>query len=155
MSEPRWLTDDEQQAWRALAAVMLRLPNELDRQLKRDAGMGEYEYWVLAILSEAPDRTLQLRDLAEYSNASQSRLSHVISRLEKRGWVRREPSPTDARASNAVLTDDGWDTIVSAAPGHVEAVRTAVFDGLTERDVDDLKRVCGHILANIDANPQG
>lgn len=155
MSEPRWLSDEEQRAWRRLAAVVLRLPSGLERQLQADAGMSHYEYWVLALLSEAPDRTLQLKDLAAQSNATLSRLSHVVSRLEKRGWVARERCPDDARASNAVLTDAGWEKIVAAAPGHVECVRSLVFDGLDDEDVADLARVCDAILARLEAHPQG
>lgn len=155
MAEPRWLSDEEQHAWRRLAAVVLKLPSELERQLRRDADMSHFEYWVLALLSEAPERTLQLKDLAAQANASLSRLSHVVSRLEDRGWVTREPCPDDARASNAVLTDEGWDEIVAAAPGHVEAVRSLVFDGLDDDDVADLARVCEAILGRLDARPQG
>lgn len=155
MGEPRWLGAAEQRAWRRLAAVVLRLPRALDRQLRRDADMSHFEYWVVALLSEAPDRTLQLKDLAARSNASLSRLSHVVTRLEERGWVTREPCPDDARASNAVLTDAGWDKVVRTAPGHVETVRRLVFDGLDEGDVDDLARVCDRILDRLEARPQG
>lgn len=155
MNEPRWLTDDEQHAWRRLAAVILKLPSELERQLQRDAGLSHFEYWVLALLSEAPDRTLRLSHLAGQANASLSRLSHVVTRLEGRGWLTREPCPEDARATNAVLTDEGWDKVVAAAPGHVEAVRRFVFDGLEDRDVSDLARVCDAVLYRIDARPQG
>ncbi|MDX1657651.1 MAG: MarR family transcriptional regulator [Nitriliruptorales bacterium] len=155
MSEPRWLTENEQQAWRRLAAVVLKLPSELERQLQQDADISHYEYWVLALLSEAPDRTLQLKDLAAQSNATLSRLSHVVSRLEKRGWVTREPCPHDARANNAVLTEEGWKKVVATAPGHVECVRSLVFDGLDDADVDDLARVCDAILDRLDARPQG
>jgi DNA-binding MarR family transcriptional regulator len=155
MDEPRWLDDREQHAWRRLAAVVLKLPSELEHQLQRDADMSHFEYWVLALLSEAPDRTLQLKDLSARANASYSRLSHVVTRLEERGWVTREPCPGDRRASNALLTDEGWRKIVSAAPGHVEAVRHFVFDALDGQDVDDLARVCSAILERLDARPQG
>lgn len=155
MNDTKWLTDDEQRAWRRLAAVVLKLPSELDRQLQSDADMSHYEYWVLALLSEAPDRTLQLKDLASQSNATLSRLSHVVSRLEKRGWVTRVPCPSDARASNAVLTDDGWQKVVETAPGHVDCVRSLVFEGLEESDVTDLARICDAILEHLDARPQG
>lgn len=155
MDEPRWLDEREQHAWRRLAAVVLKLPSELDRQLQRDADMSHFEYWVLALLSEAPDRTLQLKDLSAQANASYSRLSHVVTRLEERGWVARQPCPDDRRASNAVLIDAGWDRIVATAPGHVEAVRRLVFDGLDERDVADLARVCDAILERLAARPQG
>ena len=155
MGEPRWLTDDEQRAWRRLAAVILKLPSELERQLQQDAGIGHYDYWVLALLSETPGRSLQLKDLAAQSNATLSRLSHVLTRLENRGWVRREPCPGNARASNAVLTQEGWDKLVKSAPGHVARVRSLVFDGLDDEGVADLARVCETILARLDAQPQG
>lgn len=155
MDDPRWLDDDEQHAWRRLAAVVLKLPSELEAQLQRDAAMSHFEYWVLALLSEAPDRSLRLSQLAGQANASLSRLSHVITRLEKRGWVTRQPCPEDARATLAVLTEEGWTTLEAAAPGHAEAVRRAVFDPLDDDDVRELARICDAILARIDANPQG
>ncbi len=142
MDEPRWLDDDEQHAWRQLAAVVLKLPGELERQLQRDAGMSHFEYWVVALLSEAPGRQLRLGHLAAQANASISRVSHVVTRLEKRGWVTRAACPDDARATMAVLTDDGWQHVVAAAPGHARAVRSFVFDGLDDQDVADLARVC-------------
>jgi DNA-binding MarR family transcriptional regulator len=148
--EPRWLDAAEQHAWRQLAGVILKLPSELDAQLRRDAGMSHFEYWVIALLSEAPDRTLRMSQLASQANASLSRLSHVISRLEKRGWVTRRPCPDDARATLAVLTDTGWHQVVETAPGHVAAVHQLVFDGLDSDDVDDLARLCAMILERID-----
>jgi DNA-binding MarR family transcriptional regulator len=150
MDEPRWLIDDEQYAWRRLAAVVLKLPSELEAQLQRDAGMSHFEYWVIALLSEAPDRTLQLSQLAAQANASLSRVSHVVTRLEKRGWVTRRHSPADARATLAVLSDAGWDQVVAAAPGHVAAVRRLVFDALTSDDVHHLAQICDAILERID-----
>ena len=155
MGEPRWLDDDEQRAWRRLAAVILQLPAELERQLQADADISHYEYWVLALLSEAEDWTLQLKDLAAQSNATQSRLSHVVKRLEQRGWVTKQPCPDDRRASNAVLTEAGWEKVVATAPAHVEEVRSRVFDGLSDKDVADLERVCDRILDQLDARPQG
>lgn len=155
MNAPRWLNDDEQHAWRRLAAVILKLPSELESQLQRDAGISHFEYWALALLSEAPDRSLRLSQLAAQANATLSRLSHVITRLEKRGWVTRQPCPDDARATLAVLTDDGFDQVVAAAPGHVDAVRRFVFDGLDPADIQDLARVCAGILDRIDARPHG
>ena len=148
--EPHWLDDAEQQAWRQLAGVLLKLPSELDAQLRREAGMSHFEYWVVALLSEAPDRTLRMSQLASQANASLSRLSHVVSRLEKRGWVTRRPCPDDARATLAVLTDTGWHQVLAAAPGHVATVRQLVFDGLDPDDVDELARLCAAILSRID-----
>ena len=153
--EPRWLDDRQQHAWRRLAAVILKLPSELEHQLQTDAGLSHFEYWVLALLSEAPDRSLRLSQLADQANSSLSRLSHGITRLEKRGWVTRQPCPDDRRATLAVLTDDGWDQIVAAAPGHVDAVQRFVFDGLTHDDVDELARLCDAILDQIASHPQG
>jgi DNA-binding MarR family transcriptional regulator len=152
MDGPRWLDETEQHAWRRLAAVLLKLPSELERQLQRDAGMSHFEYWVIALLSEAPDRTLRLSQLAAQANASLSRLSHVVTRLEERGWVTRQPCPDDARATLAVLTETGWRQVVAAAPGHVETVRRLVFDALDRDDVGELARLCDAVLDRIDGH---
>lgn len=149
--QPRWLDDAEQRAWRQLAAVVLKLPSELEAQLQRDSGMSHFEYWVLALLSEAPERALRMSQLAAQANASLSRLSHVVTRLEHRDWVTRRPCPDDARATLAVLTDAGWQQVVAAAPGHVATVRRLVFDGLTTDGVDELSRLCAAIVDRIDA----
>lgn len=153
MDEARWLDEDEQRAWRALAAVVLKLPAELERQLRRDSGMSHFEYWVIALLSEAPDQSLRLSQLADQANASLSRLSHVVTRLEDRGWVTRAPCPEDARATLAVLTEDGWSQVRAAAAGHVATVRSLVFDGLDARGVEELERVCGAIADRLDLAP--
>src|SRR5262249_34212380 len=121
--EPRWLTSEQMGAWLALVSVLIRLPSALDAQLRRDAGISHFEYQVLAGLSESPDRAMRRSVLAMLAEGSLSRLSQVVSRLEKRGWVRRTPDPTDGRYTLAVLTDSGWDKVVATAPGHVEAVR--------------------------------
>lgn len=154
MSEARWLTDAQQDAWRRLVAVLLKLPVELDRQLQRDADLSHFEYWVVAMLSEAPGHRLQLKELAERINSSPSRLSHVMRRLEERGWVEREPNPDDARANDAILTEEGWEKVVATAPGHVETVQQLVFDGLTAADTEDLARVCDRVLEQLECRPQ-
>ena len=154
MQEPRWLDDEEQRAWRQLAAVILKLPAALEAQLQRDAGLSHFEYWVIALLSEAPDRSLRLSQLATQANASLSRLSHVVSRLEGRGWVTRRRCPDDARATLAVLTHAGWEQVVAAAPGHVDTVRRLVFDGLDSGDVTELARLCRKILDRVHADLQ-
>lgn len=136
--EPRWLDDEEQQAWRAFLRAASRIDEALDRQLQRDAGMPHTYYQVLAMLSEAPGRSLRMSELAGLTTSSPSRLSHAVARLEEKGWVRREPHPTDRRGAVAVLTDDGWDVLVAAAPGHVAAVREAVFDRLSRQQVRQL-----------------
>ncbi|OHV45464.1 MarR family transcriptional regulator [Parafrankia soli] len=141
--QPRWLADDEMQTWLALARVLIRLPAALDDQLQRDAGISHFEYQVLVGLSGAPERTLRMSSLAVFANGSLSRLSHVVGRMEKAGWARRTPDPTDGRYTLAILTDAGWDKLVATAPGHVEAVRALVFDPLTraqQRQLGDIGR---------------
>lgn len=147
---PRWLTADERRAWLALYAVATRLTSTLDADLFRQARITLFDYHVLAMTSEAPGRQLPMSELAARSNASLSRLSHVVKKLETRGWMRRSPSPDDARVTNASLTDEGMAALEQLAPGHVEAVRNAVFDGLDARDVADLDRVGGRILERLE-----
>ncbi|HEY7045491.1 MAG TPA: MarR family transcriptional regulator [Nocardioidaceae bacterium] len=149
-TEPSWLDADERAAWLGLLGVTLLLPSLLDSQLQRDSGLTTFDYLVLAMLSETPDRTLQLKTLARLSNGSLSRLSHTVTRLQKRGWIRRETSPTDGRATVAVLTDEGYAKVVETAPGHVALVRRVVFDSVRPEDVPQLGRSMGAILATID-----
>lgn len=136
--EPRWLDDAEQRAWRAFLRAATGVDEALDRQLQRDAGMPHAYYQVLAMLSEAPQRTLRMSELAALTTSSASRLSHAVARLEEKGWVRRDKHPTDRRGALAVLTDQGWAALVAAAPGHVAAVRAAVFDRLEPEQVQQL-----------------
>lgn len=150
VDEPRWLTDDQQRAWRKLAAVMTVVPAALDAQLQRDADLTHFGYWVLAMLSEHPQRALRMSDLAAQANASPSRVSHVVARLEQRGWVRRHRSAADGRGNVAELTDAGYDKVVSTAPGHVEKVRSVIFDGLSAAQVRRLDEVCAAILTHLD-----
>jgi DNA-binding MarR family transcriptional regulator len=146
MDESRWLTDEEQRAWRSVVSLLFKLPAAIDAQFQKDAGITHFEYMVLSSLSESPDRTLRMSDLAAMSSGSLSRLSHVVSRLESRGWVRRESCPGDGRFINAVLTDDGWDKVVVAAPGHVAAVRKLVVEALSPEDFRALGAASQQIL---------
>lgn len=148
--EPRWLDADERQTWLSLASVLIRLPATLDAQLQGDAGISHFEYQVLAMLSEAPDRTVRLSELAALAEGSLPRLSQVVSRLEKRGWVRRTPDPSDGRYTLGILTDDGWDKVVATAPGHVHAVRRHVFDPLTKAQQRQLREITQRIMRTID-----
>jgi DNA-binding MarR family transcriptional regulator len=148
----RWLDEDEQRAWLRLAGVMLKLSPALDSQLQRDSDLTHFDYLCLAMLSESDDRTLRMSDLAARTNASLSRLSHVVSKLEKRGLVARTPSPHSRRVTLVTLTEEGWRVLVVAAPGHVETVRSLVFEGLSADDVAALERVAGHIVASIEAS---
>jgi DNA-binding MarR family transcriptional regulator len=148
--DERWLSDEEQQAWRRLAAVLELLPGALDAQLVRDAGLTHFDYLALAMLSEAPDRTLRMSALAAGTNATLARLSNVVRRLEGRGLVRRVPSPDDGRATDVVLTETGWDKVVETAPGHVGTVRRLVFDALDPSQVDQLRVIGEQLLARLD-----
>lgn len=147
-----WLDEDEQRAWLRLAGVMLKLSPALDSQLQRDADLTHFDYLCLAMLSESDERTLRMSELAQRTNASLSRLSHVISKLEKRGWVARATSPDSRRVTLVSLTDVGWTQLVDAAPGHVETVRSLVFEGLSRDDVAALERIAGHIVERVEAS---
>jgi DNA-binding MarR family transcriptional regulator len=142
-----WLSDEQQAAWRPFVALLLRLPAVLDAQLQRDAGITQFDYLVLSGLSEAPGRTLRMSELAATASSSMSRLSHVVSRLEAKGWVRREPCPGDGRFINAVLTEEGWRKVEATAPGHVAAVRELLVDTLTSEEFAQLGALSAKILA--------
>ena len=142
-----WLSDEQQAAWRPFVALLLRLPAALDAQLQKDAGITQFDYLVLSGLSEAPNRTLRMSELAARANSSLSRLSHVVSRLEAKGWVRREACPGDGRFINAVLTDEGWQKVVATAPGHVEAVRELLVNPLTAEEFEQLGAISAKVLA--------
>src|SRR6476619_7672 len=148
--ETRWLTEDERAAWLRLVAVVELLPGVLDSQLQADAGLTHFEYFVLAMLSEAPERTLRMTSLAQRTNATLPRLSHVVRRLEDRDLVRRFPCPDDGRATNARLTDQGWAAVVAAAPGHVANVRSHVIDALTPEQVGQLDAILSSLLERLD-----
>ena len=145
----QWLDDAQQAAWRELIEVVELLPGALDAQLRRDAGISHFEYFTLAMLSEAPDRTLRMTALAELTHATLPRLSHVVSRLEDRGYLTRAPCPEDRRATNAILSEAGWQKVVATAPGHVETVRDLVFAPLDAADVADLERIMAKIQGRL------
>ena len=140
-----WLDDREMTAWRALVQTVARLPTALDVQLQRDSDLSFLEYYVLAALSEAPRGTVGMSTLAVLTNAEQSRLSHLVKRLERQGLVRRERDRANGRYINAVITDAGRARITEAAPGHVANVRRLVFDALSATDVQALSRACRRI----------
>ena len=106
-------------------------------------------YQILAMLSEVADRRLRMSDLAAITQSSQSRLSHAVSRLERNGWVRREPCPEDRRSTYAILTDEGFAALAAAAPGHVRTVREHLFDRLTCEQVGQLRAICAAVLGGL------
>jgi DNA-binding MarR family transcriptional regulator len=146
----RWLTAEEEAAWRAFASVLVRLPWALECQLQRDAGLSFIEYHALAMLSEPPDHTRRMSDLAAVTNASLSRLSHLIKRLEARGFVRREADQTDGRYTNAILTKAGYEYLVAAAPAHVATVRRLVIDPFTKAELQELHEAAERVLRGVE-----
>jgi DNA-binding MarR family transcriptional regulator len=149
-AEPRSLDAEARATWLSLVRVLIKLPAALDAQLQRDSGFSHFEYSVLAGLSEAKEGSLRMSVLAAFADGSLPRLSQVISRLERRGLVRRTPDPDDGRYTLAVLTEAGRDAVVSAAPGHVETVRNLVFDPLGKTKTRQLRDICLRILSAID-----
>jgi DNA-binding MarR family transcriptional regulator len=143
--EPRWLDPEEQDTWLAVLAMAIWLPDAIDAQLQRDAGISHFEYQVMAMLSMSPEHTRRMSEVAALANGSLTRLSRTVDRLEKRGWVTRRPDPDDGRATLAVLTDTGWEKVVATAPGHVTEVRRLVLDPLTRTQVRQLHEIATRI----------
>ena len=150
MTDDRWLTADQLSAWKKLIAVVELLPGALESQLRRDADLSHFEYFTMAMLSEAPEHTLRMTALASLTNSTLARLSHVVSRLEEKDFVSRKPCSDDRRATNAALTANGWAKVVATAPGHVATVCQTVIDALTDTDVADLDGIMGRILGALD-----
>jgi DNA-binding MarR family transcriptional regulator len=148
----KWLTADELESWLSVVRLMIWLPWAIDQQLQRDSNLAMVEYQVLAMLSESPRRTMRMSSLAEVTNASLSRLSRVVTRLEDRGLVRRQPDPTDGRFTHAILTDLGLQTLVDAAPAHVAHVRSLVIDALSPEQLRRLGRDAERIVSRIDTS---
>jgi len=146
---PRWLTPDQQRAWRTYIEATTMLLDALDRQLQRDAGMPHGYYEILVRLSERPDRTMRMSELAEATRSSRSRLSHAVSRLEERRWVERRDCETDRRGQLAALTDTGRAALEQAAPGHVAEVRKHVIDRLSATQVTQLADIAELIVAGL------
>jgi DNA-binding MarR family transcriptional regulator len=155
-SQTRWLSADEQQAWRAFLTACQTLFGAIDAQLQRDAGLPHGYYEILVRLSETPGRALRMSQLAEASTSSKSRLSHAVARLEERGWVRRTSCPTDRRGQIAELTDEGFSALAAAAPGHVAQVRRSLIDQLSPEQVGQLAEISAAIaVAGDQADPAG
>jgi DNA-binding MarR family transcriptional regulator len=150
VTEPRWLTADQLRAWIGLISVAELLPAQLDHQLQRDSTLTHFDYQVLAMLSEAPGRTLRMSTLALRTSATLPRLSHVAKRLESRGLIARSSDPGDARTTNTTLTEHGWAVLVEAAPGHVRTARELVIDALSDEQVAQLEAITQALLARLD-----
>ena len=147
---PQWLSQAQQQAWLGLIAVVELLPGALDGQLQRDAGISHFEYMAMSMLSEAPDHTLRMTTLASRTNSTLPRLSHVITRLVAKGYVERVPCPEDKRATNAHLTDAGWEHVQAAAPGHGATVDALIIEPLSPAQIQQLREITAAILSRLD-----
>jgi DNA-binding MarR family transcriptional regulator len=147
--EPRWLDEVELAAWIPFSAMLMALLSALDTQLKRDAGLSLFGYTAMAGLSEAPERTLPMSELAVLASGSLSRLSHAVSSLERRGWVQRIPCPDNARITLATLTDAGYQKVLATAPGHVETVRRLVLDAVSPDQLRTLGALSQQVLVSL------
>ncbi|GAA2009068.1 MarR family winged helix-turn-helix transcriptional regulator [Brevibacterium samyangense] len=141
MTQARWLTPVEREAWLATLAFVETVPAVVDAHLRREWGLTRYEYYVLAMLSEVDGGVRPMSDLASLTNGSLSRLSHAVGKLEKRGLVSRYPKPEDRRTTLVELSEGGRALIVEAAPSHVEEVRRIVFDRIAADQVEPFTRM--------------
>ncbi|GAB3618791.1 MarR family winged helix-turn-helix transcriptional regulator [Glutamicibacter sp. PS] len=146
----QWLNQDERRTWLALHTVMTLLPATLDTDLQGLEGITLFDYHMLAMLSENEDGQVSMTELAQLSTSSPSRLSHVVKKLEQRGWVERTTYNGDARVKMASLTPSGWDAVHRIAPHHVGTVRALVLDCLDDKDVSDLGRVARKLVKALD-----
>ena len=152
MRDGPWLSDEQQRTWRSFLAMAAALDARIERDLQQGAGMPHTYYLILAMLSEAPSRSLRMNQLADVVLASQSRLSHAVARLEDQGWVRREQSTRDKRGQLAILTDAGYRRLVDVAPSHAETVRSNMFDPLSDRQLTAFGKICEAILEQLNGN---
>jgi DNA-binding MarR family transcriptional regulator len=146
-SEVRWLTDEEQRIWRAFLVGVFTLLPTVEAQLSRDSGIPFGYYEILVRLSESPDRSMRMSQLADASTSSKSRLSHAVARLEERGWVERQDCESDRRGQFARLTDAGFAALAAAAPSHVEQVRRSLFDRISPEQARQLGEIMTAVAA--------
>ena len=149
-STPRWLSAEERRTWLSYLSTTRLLDDYLDRQLRRDIGITHPDYALLAQLEAAPDRALNMSEIAKRMKITRSRLTHAVTRLEAAGYVARREHPTDRRGQLAVITESGRELLRRAAPGHVAAVRHAVFDALTPEQHEQLGEISRAIATAIE-----
>jgi DNA-binding MarR family transcriptional regulator len=153
VSNTRWLDADEQHTWRSFLTANRLFFDGIERQLQQDHGLPHAYYEIMVRLSESPGRTMRMSQLASTSLSSRSRISHAVARLEEAGWVRRRPCPDDKRGALAELTEAGLANLQQAAPGHVEAVRSGLFDALSPHQVAALREICDTLVAHLSDGP--
>lgn len=153
MADTRWLDDEEQRTWRSFITASRLLFDRVERQLQQGSGLPHAYYEILVRLSEAPERTLRMSQLATSSLSSRSRLSHAVARMEEAGWIRRSACLSDKRGTLAELTDAGMARLEEAAPGHVEEVRASLFDALRREQVTALRDVTDTLVAHLSSAP--
>ncbi|MBW0118554.1 MarR family winged helix-turn-helix transcriptional regulator [Pseudonocardia abyssalis] len=153
MDDTRWLSADEQRTWRSFLTASRLLWDRVERQLQQGAGLPHAYYEILVRLSEAPDRTLRMSQLASTSLSSRSRLSHAVARMEEAGWVQRRPCPSDKRGQLASLTEAGMERLRAAAPGHVDEVRALLFDRLGPEQQAALREISDILVAHLSPEP--
>jgi DNA-binding MarR family transcriptional regulator len=153
VADTRWLDEEEQRTWRSFITASRLFWDRVERQLQQCAGIPHAYYEILVRLSEAPDHTLRMSQLASHSLSSRSRLSHAVARMEEVGWIRRLPVPEDRRGSLAQLTEEGMARLEAAAPGHVEEVRALLFDPLTPEQLLALREISDVLARQLSDSP--
>ena len=152
-TEPRWLSEREQRAWRGFIGMQAKLRAHMARLLQRDTGLSDSDYGVLVSLSEAPEGRLRAYQLGAALQWEKSRLSHHLSRMAERGLVTRQACPTDSRGAYVALTPAGRAAIEAAAPSHVDHVRQWFVDALTPEQLDQLAQISEAVIARLDSEP--
>ena len=151
MTGTQWLDDAELSAWRAFMQMQGRLTARLNRQLQADSGLSLADYHVLVLLTDAPDGRLRPFELQRDLQWEQSRLSHHLTRMQRRGLIARQECSEDGRGALVSVTDTGRQAIGAAAPGHVAAVRELFFGGLTRDQIAVLEQLSNQVLSRLDA----
>ena len=155
MPQQPWLSEAQQRTWRTYLAMNTALNARIERDLQQAAGLPHAYFLILAMLSEAPGRSLRMNQLADHVLASQSRISHAVARLEDQGWVRRQQASGDRRGQVAILTDAGYQHLVKVAPSHAETVRSTMFDALSDEQLYAFRTICETVLEQLKDDGNG
>jgi DNA-binding MarR family transcriptional regulator len=154
-SDVRWLTAEEERVWRRWLTLNARMSATLQRELQDDAGLSMPDFEVLVHLTDSPEGRMRVTDLARLLQWERSRVSHHVTRMERRRLVQRVECAEDGRGAFVVITPDGRAAIEQAAPGHVNTVRRLVFDALSPEEVDALATIVEKALTQLDNQHEG